>query len=61
MVIPPVFVEDLVLNAEFIALRDKFGIQRLKEGKYTPGQIDRQWDDVIKKISLPGWIKIQTN
>jgi regulator of RNase E activity RraA len=52
VVIPPVFVEDLVLNAEFIALRDKFGIQRLKEGKYTPGQIDRQWDDVIKKDFL---------
>jgi regulator of RNase E activity RraA len=52
VVIPPFFVEDLVLNAEFIALRDKFGIQRLKEGKYTPGQIDRQWDDVIKKDFL---------
>lgn len=44
-----------MLNAEFIAIRDAFGIQRLKEGKYTPGQIDRQWDDAIKKDFL-SWL-----
>jgi hypothetical protein len=27
----------------------------LKEGKYTPGQIDRQWDDNIKKDFL-SWL-----
>ena len=48
-------MEELVLNAEFIAIRDAFGIQRLKEGKYTPGQIDRQWDDAIKKDFL-SWL-----
>ncbi len=47
--IPSHLVEDLVINAEFIMFRDKFGIQRLKEGKYTPGDIDSQWSDVIKK------------
>ena len=55
VVIPPALVEELVLNAEFIAIRDAFGIQRLKEGKYTPGQIDRQWDDAIKKDFL-SWL-----
>jgi len=55
VVIPPVLVEDLVLNAEFIALRDAFGIQRLREGKYTPGQIDRQWDEGIKRDFL-SWL-----
>lgn len=46
--IPPHLLEKVVINAEFIALRDAFGHQRLREGKYTPGQIDRQWTDDIK-------------
>lgn len=53
--IPAHLVEDLVLNAEFIALRDQFGHQRLREGKYTPGQIDQQWSDAIKKDFL-SWL-----
>ena len=53
--IPAHLVEEVVLNAEFIALRDAFGHQRLKEGKYTPGQIDTQWTDEIKKDFLK-WI-----
>jgi 4-hydroxy-4-methyl-2-oxoglutarate aldolase len=47
--IPAYLVEEVVLNAEFISLRDAFGHQRLREGKYTPGQIDTQWTDEIKK------------
>lgn len=58
--IPAVFVEELVLNAEFVALRDDFGHQRLREGKYTPGQIDQQWTDDIKKDFLQ-WIDTQKN
>lgn len=58
--IPAHLVADLVINAEFIALRDQFGIQRLKEGKYTPGQIDQQWSDDIKKDFL-GWIEKNTD
>jgi regulator of RNase E activity RraA len=50
--IPAHLVEDVVINAEFIALRDQFGHQRLREGKYTPGQIDQQWTDEIKKDFL---------
>ena len=53
--IPAHLVEEVVLNAEFISLRDAFGHQRLKEGKYTPGQIDTQWTDEIKKDFLK-WI-----
>ena len=53
--IPAHLVEDLVLNAEFIALRDAFGHQRLREGKYTPGQIDQAWTDDIKKDFL-AWL-----
>lgn len=50
--IPAHLLEDVVLNAEFITLRDLFGHQRLREGKYTPGQIDMQWTDEIKKDFL---------
>jgi 4-hydroxy-4-methyl-2-oxoglutarate aldolase len=53
--IPAHLVADLIINAEFIALRDQFGHQRLREGKYTPGQIDQQWSNDIKKDFL-GWL-----
>ncbi len=56
--IPAALVEDLVLNSEFVALRDDFGHQRLKEGKYTPGEIDQQWTDAIKKDFLQ-WLDTQ--
>lgn len=50
--IPAHLVQKVVINAEFIMLRDKFGHQRLKEGKYTPGQIDGKWSDEIKQDFL---------
>jgi 4-hydroxy-4-methyl-2-oxoglutarate aldolase len=50
--IPAHLAADVVINAEFIALRDMFGHQRLREGKYTAGQIDQQWSDDIKKDFL---------
>ncbi len=50
--IPAYLLEEVVLNAEFIALKDAFGHQRLREQKYTPGQIDTQWTDEIKKDFL---------
>ena len=53
--IPPHLLEKVVINAEFIGLRDKFGHQRLIEGKYTPGQIDSAWSDEIKEDFLK-WI-----
>lgn len=56
--IPAHLLEEVVLNAEFIALRDQFGHQRLREGKYTPGQIDTQWTDAIKKDFLQ-WLDTQ--
>jgi 4-hydroxy-4-methyl-2-oxoglutarate aldolase len=50
--IPASMVEDLVLSSEFVQLRDEFGHLRLREKKYTPGQIDQQWTDEIKKDFL---------
>lgn len=58
--IPAQYLEDLVLNSEFVELRDAFGHQRLREGKYTPGQIDQQWADEIKKDFLQ-WLNEQKN
>jgi 4-hydroxy-4-methyl-2-oxoglutarate aldolase len=54
--IPAHLLDTVVLNAEFISLRDQFGHQRLREGKYTPGQIDTQWTDEIKKDFLK-WLE----
>ena len=53
--IPAHLVEELVLTSEVTALRDEFGHQRLKEGKYTPGEIDTKWTDAISKDFLK-WV-----
>jgi hypothetical protein len=45
--IPPHLAEKVVKTAEIVRLKDMFGVQRLKEGKYTPGQIDARWSDEI--------------
>lgn len=50
--IPPHLAEKVVITAEFIALRDKFGHEMLRKGVYTPGQIDSAWSDDIKKAFL---------
>jgi 4-hydroxy-4-methyl-2-oxoglutarate aldolase len=47
--IPAHLAEKVVKNAEVIMLRDRFGHQRLKEGKYTPGQIDTKWSKEIEQ------------
>jgi regulator of RNase E activity RraA len=46
--VPPHLAEEVVRQSERISLRDKFGHQRLREGKYTPGQIDTQWTKEIE-------------
>ena len=47
--IPPHLVERVVKTSEIVRLRDMFGHQRLREQKYTPGQIDSRWSDEIEK------------
>ncbi|SHM73246.1 Demethylmenaquinone methyltransferase [Cyclobacterium lianum] len=54
--IPSHLVADLVINAEFTALRDQFGHQRLREQKYTAGEIDSRWSEAIKQDFL-GWLE----
>jgi len=47
--IPPHLAEKVVKTSEIVRLRDMFGHQRLREQKYTPGQIDTRWSDEIEK------------
>jgi regulator of RNase E activity RraA len=58
--IPAHLAEEVVERAEFIMLRDMFGHQMLKEGVYTPGQIDGRWTDEIKAAFLE-WVKNNPN
>lgn len=54
--IPPHLVEEVVKESEDVRLRDEFGHLRLREGKYTPGQIDRKWTDDIE-ADFKQWIE----
>jgi regulator of RNase E activity RraA len=56
--IPAQLAEKVIVTAEFIQRRDAFGISRLKEGRYTPGQIDNEWTDAIKTDFLQ-WLSQQ--
>jgi regulator of RNase E activity RraA len=47
--IPAHLAEKVVKTSEVVRLRDMFGHQRLREQKYTPGQIDSRWSDEIEK------------
>nr|WP_293833203.1 RraA family protein [uncultured Arsenicibacter sp.] len=53
--IPAHLAEKVILESEFVSLQDKFGHQMLREGKYTPGQIDQQWTAEIKQDFIK-WI-----
>ena len=46
--IPAHLAQEVVEKSEIIMLRDTFGHQRLREGRYTPGQIDTQWSKEIE-------------
>ena len=50
--VPAHLIEEVVITAEVTEIRDRFGWARLREGKYTPGQIDSQWTEEIKKDFL---------
>jgi hypothetical protein len=54
--IPPQLAEQVVQYAEITRLRDMFGHQRLREGKYTAGQIDTTWAAPIE-ADFTGWLR----
>jgi regulator of RNase E activity RraA len=47
--IPPHLADKVATTSENVQLRDKWGHQMLREGKYTPGQIDTTWSDAMTK------------
>ena len=58
--IPPHLAEQVATTSEIVRLRDMFGHQRLKEGKYTAGQIDARWSDEIEK-DFSKWLNDHIN
>jgi regulator of RNase E activity RraA len=58
--IPPQLAERVVITSEIVRLRDMFGHQRLREGKYTAGQIDARWSDEIEK-DFSKWLNDHIN
>ena len=54
--VPAHLAEAVVDQAERIMLRDRFGHQRLREGTYTPGQIDTRWTNEIEE-DFTRWLK----
>jgi regulator of RNase E activity RraA len=58
--IPPQLAEKVVKTSEIVQLRDAFGHLRLREGKYTAGQIDSRWSDEIEK-DFSKWLNDHIN
>ncbi|MFL5741968.1 MAG: RraA family protein [Flavisolibacter sp.] len=58
--IPPQLAEKVVITSEIVRLRDMFGHQRLREGKYTAGQIDARWPEEIEK-DFSKWLNDHIN
>jgi hypothetical protein len=54
--IPPHLAQQIVETSEIVRLRDMFGQQRLREGKYTAGQIDTRWSDEIER-DFSAWME----
>ncbi len=60
IVIPAHLAEEVVVRAEVMHIKDEFGHQRLREGVYTPGQIDSRWTEAIK-ADFYQWLKNRKN
>jgi regulator of RNase E activity RraA len=54
--IPPQLAESVVQSSEITQLRDQFGHQRLRELKYTAGQIDTRWTEPIE-ADFTQWLR----
>ena len=46
--IPPQLAEECAVHSERTRLREIFGLQRLREGKYTSAQMDTKWTPEIE-------------
>lgn len=54
-IIPPHLVERVVTTSEIVRLRDMFGHERLRQKRYTAGQIDSRWTEEIER-DFSAWL-----
>lgn len=54
--IPAHMAEQVVSTAEFVIRKDQFGFEMVRNGKYSTGEIDSQWNDEIKTEFLK-WLE----
>ena len=54
--IPPHLVEEIVVTAEIIELRDEFALERVRARVYTAGQVDTRWTQEIEDDFIT-WLK----
>jgi len=47
--IPPQLAAEVIAKAQMTHAVDAWGHQMLREGRYTPGQIDRQWTKSMRE------------
>lgn len=57
--VPAHLAEKVIGIAAFIQVKDQFGFEMVKAGKYTPGEIDNNWTDAIREAFLE-WQHKQT-
>jgi regulator of RNase E activity RraA len=57
--IPPHLAEECALHSERTRLRETFGLQRLREGRYTSAQMDTKWSPEIE-ADFHEWRKTNT-
>jgi regulator of RNase E activity RraA len=54
--VPAHMAEQVVSTSEFVIRKDQFGFEMVRTGKYSTGEIDSQWTDVIKTDFLK-WLE----
>ena len=54
--IPPHLAQEVVESSENVRLKDEFGQQRIMEGVYTPGEVDREFSDKMN-ADFENWKK----
>ncbi|WP_276371674.1 RraA family protein [Chryseolinea sp. H1M3-3] len=54
--VPAHMAEQVVTTSEFVIRKDQFGFEMVRTGKYSTGEIDSQWTDVMKTDFLK-WLE----
>ena len=53
--IPPHLAEKVASSSEDVRFRDDWGHEMLRQGKYTPGQIDTRWTEAME-AEFQAWV-----